>query len=470
MKINGTDSAKMLVEMLKNADNFSVCQNETDAVKALRYLFDNQSFVRLSAFMTRSLDSCEEEGVICAYGSVKGKPVFAFAQDASKCGGAVEHRQAKKIASLYKRAIQNGAPVVAFLQSVGGSIDEGSRMLSAYGELIDCVSSAKGVVPQIAIVCGNCTGMLATVASLFDFTVGTKNAGFSFIPQSLLDDDVSSDTYLEENGTVCKMCDDVKSATAFARDLISFLPQNCNDSKFLGDNDDDINRPITTVKNGNYDIQELIKDIADNNAFVELYEKYAPSVRTGFLLLGGIVCAVVANDKNINFGAITASGCRKMTRTVKFCSSFGIPILTLADTKGIEVAAENEKDRLPEATAELALAYSISKCPKITVILGRAFGAGFTLMGSRSLGADEVLATRDAIVSAMPPESAVAFMENDNITLSNDRKSLEADYIAENCNAAYAAANGDIDDIIDPILLRAHVCTAVDMFSSKSDI
>lgn len=470
MKINGTDSAKMLVEMLKNADSFSVGQSEGDASKALRSLFDNQSFVRLSAFMTRSQDSCEEEGVICAYGSVKGKPVFAFAQDASKCGGAVEQRQAKKIASLYKRAVQNGAPIVAFLQSVGGAVDEGSRMLSAYGELIECVSSAKGTVPQIAVVCGSCTGMLATVASLFDFTVGTKTAEFSFIPQALLDDDVSSEDHLTENGIVCKMCDDLRSAALFTRDLVSLLPQNCNDSKFLGDNDDDINRPVTSVKNGDYDIKELITDIADNNAFVELYERYAPSARTGFLSLGGIICAVVANDKNVSSGAITANGCRKMSRMVKFCSSFGIPILTLADTKGVEVSAENEKDCLSEATAELALAYSVSGCPKITVILGKAYGAGFTLMGSRSLGADEVLATRDAIVSAMPPESAVAFMQNDNITLTNDRRSLEADYVAENCNAAYAAANGDIDDIIDPILLRAHVCTAVDMFSSKSDM
>jgi len=144
-------------------------------------------------------------------------------------------------------------------------------------------------------------------------------------------------------------------------------------------------------------------------------------------------------------------------------------VLTLVDTKGFEVSPDNEKAGVTKASAKLALAYAKSPCAKITVILGKAYGAGFTLMGSRSLGADEVLALKDSFISAMPPESAVAFMNNDDITLDKDRKTVEDEWIAKNCPAVLAAANGDIDDIIDSTFLRAHVCTAVGMFSSKSE-
>ena len=172
MNTNGVESAKMLVEMLKSADNVSSGKDDSDAVAAMRTLFDNQSFVRLSAFMTRSQNDCEAEGVVCAYGSVLGKPVFAFSEDVAANGGAIGQRHVAKIKALYKRAKQNGAPVIAFFNSKGGALDEGSAMLSAYGELIDLICSAKGSIPQIAVINGKCTGMLSTAAELFDLTVG----------------------------------------------------------------------------------------------------------------------------------------------------------------------------------------------------------------------------------------------------------------------------------------------------------
>jgi len=469
MKTNGIDSAKLLVEMLKSADNASHGKNDSSAISALRSLFDNQSFVRLSAFMTRSQNECEAEGVVCAYGSVGGKPVFAFAQDADVNGGAMGQRQVAKIKALYKRAKQNGAPVVAFFDSKGGSLDEGSAMLSAYGELIDCISSAKGLIPQIAVIKGKCTGMLASAAELFDFTVGVNGCEFYFLPPFIVGDEYSSGDYLSDNGLVCYMAESVRAASEYTRELLLKLPLNVNSSKFMGDTEDDINRTVSFSFEDGYDVRKLIEELADDRSFTELYPSYARSMRVGFAAFDGILCGVVANDASVNDGAITADGCRKASEFIDFCSRFGISVLTLVDTKGFEVSPENEKSGVMNASARLALSYSKSPCAKITVIIGKAYGAGFTVMGSRSLGADEVLALKDALVSVMPPESAVAFMNNDDITAQKDRKSVENEWIEKNCPAVLAAANGDIDDIVDSTFLRAHVCTAVGMFSSKSD-
>ncbi|MBE6670235.1 MAG: hypothetical protein E7601_08530 [Ruminococcaceae bacterium] len=470
MNTNGVESAKMLVEMLKSADNASSGKNDPMALLAMRSLFDNQSFVRLSAFMTRSQDDCEAEGVVCAYGSVHGKPVFAFSEDVELNGGAISKRHVEKIKSLYKRAKQNGAPVVAFFNSKGGALDEGSAMLSAYGELIDCICSSKGLIPQLAVVNGKCTGLLASAAELFDFTVGVKGCEMYFLPPFIVGEKYSSEEYLEKNGLVSFMADDTRSASEYVRELLGKLPLNVNDSRFLGDTEDDINRTVSTAFDEKYDIKALISDIADDKSFTELYPSYAGSMRVGFAAFDGILCGVVANDHSVNDGAITADGCKKAAGFIEFCSRFAIPVLTLVDTKGFEVSADNEEAGVMSASAKLALAYSRSPSAKITVIIGKAYGAGFTLMGSRSLGADEVLALKDALVSAMPPESAVAFMNNRDITADKDRKAVEDEWIAKNCPAVLAAANGDIDDIIDSTFLRAHICTAVGMFSSKSNM
>lgn len=470
MKFNGSDSAKMLVEMLKSADRFSENVNVSPAFSAIRSLFDNGSFVRLSAFMTHSQDSCEEEGIICAYGSVDRKPVFAFADDLEKNGGAMSQRHIAKIRSLYKRAKQNGVPVVAYLNSAGGDLDEGSSMLSAYGEFIDCICSAKGLIPQIAVINGKCTGMLASAAELFDITVGVNDCEFYFSPPSVVGREFSSRESLEENGLLSFMAEDVDEASSYVRRLISLLPLNSNDSKYIGDTEDDINRTISVDMTDDYDIRALIEDIADNNEFVELSKKYAQAIVTGFASFDGILCGIVASDHMINDGALTADACAKASDFIGLCSEFTIPILTLVDTKGFEVSASNESKGVMKASAKLSLSYAKSPSAKITVIIGKAYGAGFTVMGSRSLGADEVLALKDALVSVMPPESAVALMKNEDITLDKDRKAVESEWIRKNCPAILAAANGDIDDIVDTAFLRAHICTAVGMFSSKSNL
>ena len=72
---------------------------------------------------------------------------------------------------LYDMAIKNGAPIVGVFDSVGVVVLDGSATLSAYGRFISCVSKASGIIPQIALYDGLCTGMALTVANMFDLSV-----------------------------------------------------------------------------------------------------------------------------------------------------------------------------------------------------------------------------------------------------------------------------------------------------------
>ena len=141
----------------------------------LELLFDAGTFVELGAYTRRSASSEDFEGVVCGYGAVDGKLVFAFAQDSGRTKGAFGERHAKKIAGMYSLAIKNGAPIVGIFDSAGAVVYDGTSALAAYGRLMKCVSDASGIVPQIALIDGVCGGSSAVVASMFDFTVTVKD-------------------------------------------------------------------------------------------------------------------------------------------------------------------------------------------------------------------------------------------------------------------------------------------------------
>ena len=114
-------------------------------------LFDAGTFVETGAFMKRGDDLT---GVVCGYGAVDGKLVYAFAQDSDRRKGAFDALQAEKIASLYTMAVKNGAPVVGVFDSAGAILSDGASAMSAYGKLLKTVSDASGVIPQIALAQG----------------------------------------------------------------------------------------------------------------------------------------------------------------------------------------------------------------------------------------------------------------------------------------------------------------------------
>ena len=148
----------------------------------LESIFDLGTFVELGAY-SRKKDADEFSGVVCGYGAVCGKLVFAFSQDSTRKKGAFDEKQAKKIVDLYSLAIKNGAPVVGVFDSMGAVVYDGVSALASYGKVMKCVSEASGIIPQIAVVDGMCAGSMALIASMFDFTVTIKDVSKLYVSQ-----------------------------------------------------------------------------------------------------------------------------------------------------------------------------------------------------------------------------------------------------------------------------------------------
>ena len=80
----------------------------------------------------------------------------------------------------------------------------------------------------------------------------------------------------------------------------------------------------------------------------------------------------------------------KITRFVRYCDAFGIPILTFVDVPGFIPGPQEEQKGIIRHGAKVIYVYSEASVPKVTVIARKAYGGAYIAMCSKHLGADYV--------------------------------------------------------------------------------
>ena len=427
----------------------------------IEQLFDAATFVELGAYTKRSGDDAEFEGVLCGYGAINGKLAFAFSQDSSRAKGAFSERHFKKISNLYSLAVKNGAPIIGIFDSAGAVVYDGAEALAAYGRFMKCVSDVSGIVPQIAIVDGICGGSSAVVASMFDVTLTLKGTSKLFVnsPFTVGESDANA------SGLSAYEAESESELFGFARKLVTLLPSNNADGAYC-ENSDDMNRAVS-FDVSSYKAEELVKTVADNGEVTRLYSSYVDNAFLGFASFGGVTVGVIASEPEKK-GVIDIKTARAASKLISFCDSFSIPVLTLVDSIGLDVSLEAEKAAYASELARLAYAYTSSNNAKVTVVVGKAYGAAFALLGSKAVGADIAYALDSAAISVLSPEASVAFVWNDKVG-KQSREELEAEWKEKCASAAEACYKGELDDVIEASELRARICAAFSMLASKAD-
>ena len=428
----------------------------------LSSLFDAGTFVELSAYLKHSDSQDELAGVVCGYGVVNGALAFAFLQDSGRTKGAFGERQAKKIASLYALAVKNGAPVIGVFDSAGAVVYDGASALAAYGTLMKHISDASGVVPQIAVIDGICGGASAVAASMFDFVVTIKKTSEFFVSAPFT---VGKTEGAAAQGLSAYEAETEAEAFGFVKELLATLPQNNADNAYF-ENDDDLNRKIS-FDPASYQSEELLATLADGGRFTRLYADYTENALFGFATFGGALAGVIACNP-AKKGILDIRTAKAAAKLIGFCDAFSIPVLTLVDSEGLDASADAENAAYASELARLAMAYTSSENAKLTVVLGKAYGTAFTLLGSKSVGADMALALPTACISVLSPEASVAFVWNDRVG-EVSREELEKEWKEKCASAASACDAGEIDDVIEPAELRQRICASLAMLSAKAE-
>lgn len=421
-------------------------------------IFDEGTFAEVGAFIGGDSDEdfCP---VVTGYGSIDGLLVFAFSQDYSRLHGAMGKAHAKKICKIIEMALEVNAPVIGVFDSAGAKIDEGSDALNACGEVISSLAFSKGMIPTIAVVSGPCGGAGAVAASLCDvIIVAEKTGSLYMVPSSMLEDKtLGKPEKLAETGVSAITAKDDAAACLAARDLCKYFTPEMITT-------DDGNRAFdsSVFENPKYDVHSVIENLFDAGSFTELFAKRAPQMTVGLASMNGRVCGVIANNPSFKDGKMCPGACEKAVKLIKLCRTIDVPVVTLVDGVGVGTTDKIEIGGVAGKLAELAMAYSAS-ARKVTVITGEAYGTAYSVLGSKALGADFVLALDRAKISPMNPVSAVEFLGE--VYDESKVDEIAAKWADENASPLEAAKKGYVDDIIEASELRARVASALEMFA-----
>ena len=444
------------------------------ARERIALLLDAASFVELDVLNA-------DAGVVTGYGLIDGNPAYVYAQDFTVKGGSVGMAHARKVLKVMELAGKTGAPLFALLDTAGARLDEGIDAMNAYALMAGKVSELSGVVPQIAVVLGQCGGIASAIAGMSDFTIMSKNgalfvngpqvvsaaAGKEIDMQALAAGEASM-----KSGVAQLVADTDEEAIALARKLAGILPAN-NLDEVIGESLDDVNRELTDLNaiDAVEDVRGILRAIADDNDIVELSEGFAASMVTALGKIGGSTVGFIANQPGKDEGRITVYGAKKASRFASFCDAFSIPVVTVVDSMGMKVSTAPQGE-LARAGAQLMYALTDASNVRIALIAGNAVGMAYAAMASRA-SSDMVYAWPGAVISAVTPKIAVQLNCAEELKVADDpaarRAELEEQYMADVADGVNAARKGYVDDVIEPAQTRQILAAALEMLSGKRE-
>lgn len=431
------------------------------------------------------------DGVITGVGYVNGRPVAAYSQDFTVCGGSLGRIHSKKICDLMDYAMKTGMPLIGINDSGGARIQEGDDSLSGYGQVFFRNVQASGLIPQISIIAGPCAGGAAYSPALTDFVIMTKKNANMFIcgPEVIkaatgatvtMDEIGSAAAHASVSGNIHFVAEDDAHALAIGRKLLSFLPANN-----FGDPqhqptptldlspDPVLNEIMPADPKSPIDILKVIERLVDGGDFLEVQRDWAKNIVVGFARIQGVVCGIVANQPLVKAGTLDIDSSDKGARFIRTCNVYSIPIVTLVDIPGFMPGLAQERGGIIRHGAKMLFAYAAATAPKITVILRKAYGGAYLAMCSADMGADMVYAWPTAEIAVMGAEGAVKILFKREITGATDPKAKEAELVAmyreKFASPFEAARKGFITDVIEPAQTRATIAMALRNTLSKRE-
>ena len=468
------------------------------ARERLTMLFDEGSFVEIDAFVTHrctEFDMADTkapgEGVVTGYGAVDGRLVYAYAQDFTVIGGSLGEMHAAKICKVMDMAMKMGAPIVSMNDSGGARIQEGIDALAGFGDIFYRNTLASGVIPQISMILGPCAGGAVYSPAICDFIFMVDKTSQMFITgpsvvKSVTGENVSFEelggakTHATKSGVATMACPDEETCFAKVKELLSMLPANNLEMAPQYECEDDLNRISEALSsivpedgNKSYDIRDIISEVVDDRAFMEIFADYAQNLVVGFARMNGATVGILANQPKVMAGSLDCNSSDKGARFVRFCDSFQIPIITFTDVPGYLPGVTQEHDGIIRHGAKLLYAFSEATVPKINVIVRKAYGGAYIAMNSKHLGADLVLAWPTAEIAVMGPAGAANIIFRHDIAAAADpitaRQEKIDEYTEKFANPYVAASRGYVDDVIEPDSTRPRLISALEMLMSKRE-
>jgi len=395
-------------------------------------LFDKGTFREIDMFVKhRSVnfgmekENISSDGVIVGHGKVNGRTVFAFSQDFTSRGGSLGEMHAAKICKIMDLAVKAGAPVVGLNDSGGASVEEGVDALKGYGEIFMRNSRASGVIPQISAIMGPCAGGAVYSPAMTDFVYMVKKQSHMFITSPYVIKTVTGEettfealggamAHNTKSGNAHFACESDEETIESIIELLGYLPSNnLEDAPVLPMGDvparlcEELDTIIPDDAKTPYDMKKVIESVLDQGHFYEVHEHYAENSIVGFGRLNNRSVGIIANQPLVQAGCLDIDASDKISRFVRTCDAFNIPLITFVDVPGYLPGVQQELGGIIRHGAKLLWSYAEATVPKFTVITRKDYGGAYLAMCSKPLGADMVFAWPTAEIAVMGAKGAV---------------------------------------------------------------
>jgi acetyl-CoA carboxylase carboxyltransferase component len=448
----------------------------------LAVLLDPGSWVEDGLLANAGSDGLPADGVLTGVGRIDGRRVAVIAHDYTVKAGSWGELSCEKQIRILERADRDLLPVVYLVDSAGGRLNDqmgffpGRRGASRIFHLQVRLS---GRVPQICCLLGPSAAGGAYMPAFTDWVGMVEGNASMYLASPRIAEKVTGErTTLEEMGgatmhaTVSGCGDEVfgtdGEAIAAARLLLSYLPDSFQDkpSPVAARPPDHRDWPdglVPADPNLPYNVLDVIDRIVDGGSFFEIKSGWATEMVTGLGRVEGEVVGFVANQPSVRSGAIFVDSADKAARFITLCDAFNIPLVFLQDVPGFMVGVAVERQGIIRHGAKLVTAMASAEVPRFTVVLRKAYAAGYYAMCAPGFEPRATLALPTATIGTMAPEASVNAMYANRIAAIEDAGE-RADFVARRVAEQEAEMNllrmgSDlvVDAVVEPGDLRAEL-------------
>jgi len=494
------------------------------ARERIEILLDEGSFVEVDGFIESRIDDFDldkrrtpGDGVVTGYGEIDGRLVFVASEDFTVIGGTLGEYHSMKICRIQDMAMEMKAPLICINDSGGARIEEGISSLSGYSGMFLRHTKASGMIPQIAVILGPCSGGACYAPAICDFIFMVRNTSKMFITgpnvvKTVINEEVSveelggAEVHAKKSGVSHFTYDTEGECLMGVRKLLTYLPGSYDEktpvilslqgkqaltagknagrvlhkvgqirkSVFSKDEDQRAKRISEIVPDNSrkaYNVKEVIECIVDENSFFEVQKEFAENAVVGFGRMDGEVIGMVANQPAVMGGSLDVHASDKMARFIRFCDCFNIPLITLVDVPAFLPGTAQEHSGIIRHGAKILYAYSEATVPKISVIMRKAYGGAYIAMNSKEMGADMVFAWPIAEIAVMGAEGAVNIAFKRKIKAAENpeemREQCKKEYEERFLNPYVAAKRGYVNEVIKPEETRASLLKALRALRTK---
>src|SRR4051794_14806929 len=459
-------------------------------------LCDPGSFVEMGIhgrphFSQRSMEGKEApaDGVIPGWGDVDGRRCCIAAYDFTVMAGSMGMTGEFKVGRLREMALNKRMPLIWLLDSAGARIQEAAgSMFAGSGHLFREEVTMSGVIPLVAAMLGPCAAGTAYIPALSDFVPMVVGQGAMALAGPHLTKAVTGeDISMEELGGAKVHCrksgvgdlevKDDAECIQVVKDYLSYFPANCEEKppiREAKDSEDRMSEKLLDIVPESprhpYDMYDVIREIVDDGVYFDIKPKFAKTIITCLARFGGQPVGIVANQPKQLGGILENDSADKAARFINLCDAFNIPLVFLQDVPGFMVGAKVEHAGIIRHGAKMLYAVSRATVPKVTVVVRKAYGAGYYVMNGKAYEPDLIVAWPSAEISVMGAEGAVNIIGRSAIEASDDPEATKEKMLEEVrkvIDPYIAAGNAMIDDVIDPRETRPTIIRGLRMAANK---